>query len=378
MSGEDSLWGGEELATLEEITEARDALRGYDDVLRTPMLVDWPLSSVGGAATIRLSLKMESLQTTGSFKIRGMRYKLHRSNVEALRSAGIVTLSAGNAGRAVAHLAKASGLDAKVFMPDTAPDDRKALMESLGASVVKVPGARLLDAVAACIKAERRILVHPFDDVDLIRGHASCGLEILEDVPDVVRVPLVVMCCCRSAPENRLCWKDVVVVCCGGGGLLAGVATAIKLSGSKARVVGVEPDGAQSMVLSVERAEASWCPDGGKTATIAHGLAPPFAGRACFNHVVEYVDQLVTVTDDEMRYATRALYRAGLVVEVGQLMVQLCSCVAYDATVQLCGCAAVWLMMLLCGCVAYTCGLRCCCAAVWLVRPLEQRPLRLC
>ena len=87
----------------------------------------------------------------------------------------------GNAGKAVSYLSQQSGIDAKVFMPDTAPDDRKEMMERLGATVTKVPGEGLLDAVAACIEAERRILVHPFDDMELIRGHASCGLEILEE-----------------------------------------------------------------------------------------------------------------------------------------------------------------------------------------------------
>lgn len=103
------------------------------------------------------------------------------------------------------------------------------------------------------------------------------------------------------------------MVCCGGGGLLAGVAAAIKLSGSAARVVGVEPAGAPSMVLSRQAGHAAWCPAGGSTSTIAHGLAPPFAGRACFNHVQQFVDDVVTVTDEEMRDATRLLYRAGLV-----------------------------------------------------------------
>lgn len=284
-----ALWGSPtELATKDELLAARDALKSYDDVLRTPQLNDWPVGDT------KLTLKLESLQTTGSFKIRGMRYKLHVSDVARLRSAGVVTLSAGNAGKAVSYLAGKAGIDAKVFMPDTAPDDRKRLMEDLGASVTKVPGAELLDAVAACVATEKRILVHPFDDVDLIRGHASCGLEMLEDQPDV----------------------DVVAVCCGGGGLLAGVAAAYKLSGSKARVVGVEPEGAQSMAISVRTGRHAWCPDGGKTETIAHGLAPPFAGKATYNHVRAFCDDVVTVTDAEMREATRALFRAGIVAEV--------------------------------------------------------------
>lgn len=84
-----SLWGGQEIVTWEEITVARAVLSGYEDVLRTPLLTDWPL---GSATKARISLKMESLQTTGSFKLRGMRYKLHNANVKALRSAGIVRM----------------------------------------------------------------------------------------------------------------------------------------------------------------------------------------------------------------------------------------------------------------------------------------------
>lgn len=97
---------------------------------------------------------------------------------------------------------------------------------------------------------------------------------------------------------------------------MAGVAAAVKLSNSLARVIGVEPEGANSMCLSLQAGEARWMPEGGKTSTIAHGLAPPFAGKACYNHVSHFVDELVTVSDDEMREATRALFRAGIVSEV--------------------------------------------------------------
>ena len=161
-----------------------DTLKEFNDVKRTPMIYACAISS--GDASAIVDLKMESLQTTGSFKIRGMRYKLHTSDISTLRSAGVVTLSAGNAGKAISYLAQSAGVHAKVFMPSTAPADRKQLMESLGATVVQVPGGELLSAVSACIQTEGRVLVHPFDDVDIIRGHASCGLEILEDAPDAV------------------------------------------------------------------------------------------------------------------------------------------------------------------------------------------------
>lgn len=125
------LWGSTtELCTLAQLQQAQTALKEYPDVLRTPLLKDHKLDTrpgCPGCASVRLSLKMESLQTTGSFKIRGMRYKLHVSDVAQLLSAGVVTMSAGNAGKAVSYLAQESGINAKVFMPDTAPDDRKAL-----------------------------------------------------------------------------------------------------------------------------------------------------------------------------------------------------------------------------------------------------------
>ena len=133
----------------------------------------------------------------------------------------------------------------------------------------------------------------------MIRGHGSCGLEVWDELPDA----------------------DVVVVCCGGGGLLAGVAAAIKTAAAAAgrsppRVLGVEPVGANSMWLSMQRGGHQWCDGGGKTSTVAHGLAPPFAGRACYRHAERFVDGIVLVTDDEMRAAARLLFGAGVVAEV--------------------------------------------------------------
>ena len=106
------------------------------------------------------------------------------------------------------------------------------------------------------------------------------------------------------------------MVCCGGGGLLAGVGAAVKLSGSKARVIGVEPEGANSMYRSIQTGKAEWMPEGGKTNTIAHGLAPPFSGKACYNHIRNFVDDVVLVTDEELRHATRELFKSGVVSEV--------------------------------------------------------------
>jgi threonine dehydratase len=145
MTDAAGLWGTEELVTLSEILDAQSILKNCPDVLRTPTLVSWPV------AETRISLKLESLQMTGSFKIRGMRYKLHTSNIDQLKRSGVVTLSAGNAGKAVSYLARSLGINAKVFMPATAPDDRKEMMESMGAIVIKV-STNNVTFIATCNK----------------------------------------------------------------------------------------------------------------------------------------------------------------------------------------------------------------------------------
>eukprot|EP00927_Polykrikos_kofoidii_P045336 TRINITY_DN3927_c0_g3_i1.p1 TRINITY_DN3927_c0_g3~~TRINITY_DN3927_c0_g3_i1.p1 ORF type:complete len:341 (+),score=61.80 TRINITY_DN3927_c0_g3_i1:185-1207(+) len=284
------LWGpADELCTLAQLQEARERLLGAEDVLRTPLV---PLRLPTSSGSPNVLAKLENLQTCGSFKIRGMKNKLLKSGVDDLRQKGMLTFSAGNAGRAVAYLGQSLGIPTNIIMPNTVPPERRSLLESMGARVQQVPSEELLNTVTARLESEDSVLVHPFDDLDLICGHASCGLEVLEDCHDV----------------------DVVVVCCGGGGLVAGVGAAVKLSGSSARVLAVEPVGAQSMRISFDKAEQSWCP-GGKTDTICHGLAPPFAGKATFNHCRHFVDEVVLVTDEEVKSAVRFLFEQGHVVE---------------------------------------------------------------
>mmetsp|Transcript_58332 Transcript_58332/g.155916 ORF Transcript_58332/g.155916 Transcript_58332/m.155916 type:complete len:334 (-) Transcript_58332:12-1013(-) len=287
MAHLEALWGSLELCTLEDVIAAASRVWGSEHVVRTPAVQGF----VDLCPGVDVVLKLENLQTTGSFKIRGMVNKILQGDQLLLQEKGIVTFSAGNAGRAVAYLGQALDLPTKIFMPQTVPEERVVLLKSMGAVVEKVPSEQLLESAAQCIESEGRMLIHPFDDVDIIRGHASCGLEILEDVPDV----------------------DIVVVCCGGGGLLAGVAAAVKLKkGSQTQVIGVEPEGACSMHLSFTKGEHSWCE---KLDTICHGLAPPFAGKATYNHAKTFVDQVVLVTDDEVRQAVKRLYELGLVVE---------------------------------------------------------------
>ena len=283
------------LVTLQDIQQANAYITQSGLVRRTPLLSNFTVPAPGnGTTTVDVHLKMESLQYTGSFKIRGMTncFRLHE---ETIRKHGAVTLSAGNAGRSFAYLCGRLGVVSTVCMPNTVPKDRVDTIEQLGSTVELVPGVELMNAVHR-YTAQGRILIHPFDDLALIAGHGSIGLEILEDLHDL--------------GEN-----DVVAVCCGGGGLVSGVASALKLSGCKARVVAVEPTGSACMTASVRLGRAAKEPEDFQTSTIAHGLAPPFAGDITYNHVKHFVDDVVTVSDTELIAATKAMYDHGFVCE---------------------------------------------------------------
>ncbi|XP_035257279.1 phenylserine dehydratase isoform X1 [Anguilla anguilla] len=239
-----------DLITLQMLQAAQATVRASPlGVINTPMIP-------GSQTTLPLNtacdihIKMENLQRTGSFKIRGV------ANQFARRPAGgrFVTMSAGNYGKSFAYATKHYGTQGKVVMPETAPPSRSVLIQSFGVEVERVPTSRLVEVVNRCVRQENMTFLHPHDDVDLIAGHASVGLEILEAVPN----------------------PDVVVVCCGGGGLLAGVAAAVKLSGCEnARVYGVEPTGACTMFRSF----AEGRPVEMDAKSIAAGLAPPSAGN---------------------------------------------------------------------------------------------------
>ena len=289
------------LVTLPEIEAAAAYIAGSGLVRRTPLLDGFSAPTLkkkgngpAAAAAVPLHLKLESLQHTGSFKIRGMT-NVFRTHEAAVRARGAVTLSAGNAGRSFAFLCGRLGVNATVCMPNTVPRDRVATIEALGAAVELVPGVDLL-ATAERHVAAGRTLIHPFDDKDLIAGHGSIGLEILEDLSDLGAA-------------------DVVAVCCGGGGLVSGVAAALKLKGCAAKVVAVEPEGSACMTASMRLGRPAVEPADFTTNTIAHGLAPPFAGAVTYAHVTKFVDDVVTVTDAELIAATRVMYGHGFVCE---------------------------------------------------------------
>ena len=272
------------LVSVDEIDDARRAIEGR--VHRTPVMRS---SYIGDVAGVRAILKLELFQKTGSFKVRGVSNTL-RLLSDAERARGVISLSAGNHAQALAWGAARYGVRATIVMPSTALPSKVAATRGYGGHVVQTDG----DLLATALELQRQqgsTLVHPFDDIRMIAGHASVGLEILDDVPDV----------------------DVVVVACGGGGLISGVAAAIKQLRPSVRVIGVEPEGAAAMTQSLAAGSPQRL---AKLDTIADGLAAPFAGTVTMAHCARFVDEWAIVSDAEIAAAMRVLLeRCKLVAE---------------------------------------------------------------
>jgi threonine dehydratase len=217
-------------------------------------------------------LKSEHLQKTGSFKPRGMTAKV-AGLPDEVRRRGIVTVSAGNAAQGYAYAGAAVGVPVTVVMPAGANPLKAEATRGYGAEVI-LEGAHVGETFEAMerIRAERGLtFCSPFDDPDVIAGHGSIGLEILEDIPDV----------------------DVVVVGIGGGGLISGIAAALKENRPSIRVYGVEPTGSDAM----HRALEAGAPVTISPRTVADGLGAPFAGEWTLAMVRRYVDDVVLLDD---------------------------------------------------------------------------------
>lgn len=257
-------------------------------VHRTPLLSSAFLGRQIGSTAL---LKCENLQKTGSFKPRGALNHLQRLD-ETVRQRGVVTVSAGNHAQALAWAARTLGAPCTVVMPGSASAAKAAASRGYGAEVVL--HGTVFDAFdrAHALEAERGLtFVHPFDDEHIVAGQASVGLEILEQVPDVT----------------------VIVAPIGGGGLISGILAAVKQPRPSVKVYGVEPEGACAMRRSLDAGEPVRLD---RVQTVADGLAPPMAGTLTYRVVRRYVDDVVTVRDDEILAAMRAiLSRAKLVVE---------------------------------------------------------------
>jgi threonine dehydratase len=274
------------LVGLREIEEAAARIRPAARV--TPLIeVPWP-----GTGSGTLLLKCENFQPMGAFKIRGAFNMIAQLTPEELQR-GVITYSSGNHGQAVALAAQHMGIKAVIVMPTTAPGVKVEGARGFGAEV-SFAGTTSLDRKRSAeqMAAERGLtMVPPFDHPMIIAGQGTVGLEILDQCPGVA----------------------TVVVEVGGGGLSSGVAAAIKQRAPNVRVIGVEPEGAAKMKRSLE-AGAPVTLD--NVASIADGLMTIRPGDLTFEHVRAFVDEVVTVTDEDMIRAISWLYRrAKIVVE---------------------------------------------------------------
>ncbi|MGD8320657.1 MAG: threonine/serine dehydratase [Gemmatimonadota bacterium] len=266
--------------------DARARIAG--SVHRTPLLRSRSLSERVG---VPLYLKCENLQKTGAFKVRGALHRLLRLSEEERRR-GVITISAGNHAQAVAWAAQTAGTSAVVVMPEHASRTKVEASLGYGAEVILHGDARAAFARAYELAEERDLcFVHPFDDEEVVAGHGSCALEILEDLPDV----------------------GSIVVPVGGGGLVSGIAAATAAVRPWVEVWGVEPEGADAMYRSLQAGEAVHLD---QVDTVADGLAAPMAGELNHALVAAHARGVVLVRDGDIVDAMKVLLeRTKLLVE---------------------------------------------------------------
>ena len=275
------------MLSLSAIQDARERIA--DAARVTPMEYSHTFSDRTGAA---VHLKLENLQRTGAFKIRGATNRIETLSA-AQQDAGVVTASAGNHAQGVALAATRAGVDATIVMPEHAPISKIQATRGYGARVV-LEGVDYDAAQAHAHEIEReenRTYVHAFDDEMVMAGQGTIGLEIVDQQPDV----------------------ETVIVPIGGGGLIAGVATAIKTQQPDVRVIGVQAEGAASVSDSLETGEIQ---SRESVDTIADGIATRSVGERPFEVIETHVDEIVTVSDEEIALAiTLLLERSKIVVE---------------------------------------------------------------
>ena len=273
---------------LEEIEQARERIR--DKVNRTPCVYSLPLSRMTGKEVF---LKLENLQVTQAFKARGNANKIALLSKEE-RERGVVTGSSGNHGQGFSLAALRNGVKAVVVLPEAAPLNKIEKIRQNKAEVI-MKGKTYDEAARhahSLAENEGYIYIPSFDDRDIVAGNGSIGLEILEDVPQA----------------------DMVVCPVGGGGGISGVCLAAKQIKADIRVIGVEAEGAASMLASVRTGKVQAL---ASMSTFADGIAVARPGELNFKIVTQCVDDLVTVSDGEMRSAIATLAREAKIVAEG-------------------------------------------------------------
>lgn len=274
------------MLTLDKVYHASYVLK---DVIRPTHLVKAPAIS----DDCDIYLKPENLQITGSFKVRGSGYKISQLSDDE-KKRGVIACSAGNHAQGVALAATKYGIKSLICLPDGAPISKVEATKGYGAEVCMVPGV-YDDAYNEALRLrdeKNYTFIHPFDDENVIAGQGTIGLEIMDELADV----------------------DVVVGAIGGGGLLSGVAFAIKSLNPNVKVYGVQAEGAPSMYESIKQGKPV-CLD--KVSTIADGIQVKEPGEHTFEYISKYVDDIVTVSDDEISSAILKLIETQKMIAEG-------------------------------------------------------------
>jgi len=272
--------------TIEEIREARERIAGT--ILRTPLV---RLDLGKGGPDVRL--KLENLQPTNAYKIRGAVNAVAKLSDEE-RARGVWTISAGNAGQAVAFAARAAGIPCSVVAIETAPQTKLDRMRALGATIVPVSYEQAWTAAEAhAFDGTNGTFVHPFDNDDFIAGQGTMGLEILEDAPDV----------------------KTVIAAIGGGGLITGVGSAIKALRPDVRVLGSEPETAAPYDLSLKQGAPSKFPDW--QASFVDGAGGQSVTQRMWDRMASVADGSIVVSLDQVRDAMRLTSEKARVIAEG-------------------------------------------------------------
>jgi threonine dehydratase len=275
------------LVTLAEIRAA--AARIASIAVKTPLVAAAFPGTSGYGTSKRIYLKAESLQPIGAFKIRGAANKILRLTREEI-ARGVITYSSGNHAQGVAYAAREVGAKAVIVMPSNAPAIKRAATLALGAEVVDVglASSERLAVAEQLVREHGYIVIPPYDDEQIIAGQGTCGLEIVEALPDV----------------------DLVLAPVSGGGLLSGVAAAVKQLSPRTKVFGVEPELAGDTAESFRTGAIATWPAELTSRTIADGLRTQSVGQRNFAHIQAFVDGIVTVSESEIRAAMRAIVAA--------------------------------------------------------------------
>jgi threonine dehydratase len=277
-----------QLVTLDDLHQAQQRIRGVAQ--RTPLIACWD-NHLGELAWF----KPENLQPIGSFKIRGA-YNRIAALCESGKPGGLIAFSSGNHAQGVAYSAQKLGVPATIVMPKNAPVVKVEATRSYGANIIFYdPATQDREEVARQVSEGKNwVLVPPFNDPLVIAGQGTIGLEIVEDLPDV----------------------DLILTPVGGGGLISGVATAAKLLKPDVKVMGVEPELAADAQASLRSGQLVKWTGAQTNRTIADGVRTLGLGDITFAHVKQYVDDILTISEDEIRDAVRQLVlKAKLVVE---------------------------------------------------------------